>query len=423
MRRLSDDDRADLRLLRGALSDADVDSVAEYLALFHSRMPASEIIAEFGSPERILANVRENFTQTRGLIEPLLGAERAREIEAQQTRFFEVHRELLLERVRKGNIRDGHGDLRLEHVYLREGDAPKVIDCIEFNERFRYADTCADIAFLSMDFERFGRADLAERFLAAYARASSDYDLYALIDAYEGYRAYVRGKVAAFLSEDGGASHEVREKARVDARQAFLLALSKGRPALLSPAVVAVGGIIASGKSTAAARIAGLMNAPVVDADRTRKALLGVPETAKLHDDAFCGAYSQGATDRVYEEIFRRASCVLASGRPVILDASFRSRALREGARSLATRYGVPFFFVECRVGREETERRLEKRAQSPCVSDGRREVLDAFVAQWEPTEELASAEHVVLDTSRPVEATMEELNRRLPAWPAGLVG
>jgi predicted kinase len=114
---------------------------------------------------------------------------------------------------------------------------------------------------------------------------------------------------------------------------------------------------------------------------------------------------------------------VLDSGRPVILDASFRSRALREGARSLARRHGVPFFFVECRVSREEMERRLEKRAQDPCVSDGRREILDAFIATWEPTEELASAEHVLLDTSRPVDAILDTLRRRLPAWPSGLNG
>ena len=50
----------------------------------------------------------------------------------------------------QGRIREGHGDLRLEHVYF-EGHEPIVIDAIEFNERFRMADVAAEVAFLAMD--------------------------------------------------------------------------------------------------------------------------------------------------------------------------------------------------------------------------------------------------------------------------------
>ena len=423
MTRLDDAARADLRLTQGALSAQDVDSIAEYLADFHARMPTSDAISEYGSVERILGNVRENFAQTRGILDELLNPEETQEIERTQIAFFDAHRELLVERIRQGKIRDGHGDLRLEHVYLRHGRPPTIIDCIEFNERFRYADVCADIAFLSMDFERFGRADLAERLLGTYARASSDYDLYRLVDAYECYRAYVRGKVSAILGEDHGAPQHVRERARADARRAFLLSLSKGRPSLLSPSVVAVGGIIASGKSTTAAAVSSLMTAPVVDADRTRKALLGLEATAPAKDAPFCGAYSAEVTEQVYTEMFRRAAAVLESGRPVLLDASFRCRSQRARARELAREHGVPFFFLECRIGRDECLRRLDERATRPSVSDGRREILDEFAAQWEPVTELPKAEHVVVDTSQPREVTLRALGSRLPSWPPGLNG
>jgi hypothetical protein len=47
------------------------------------------------------------------------------------------------------------------------------IDSIEFNERFRFADVAADVAFLSMDLAAHGRVDLAESFLAAGARRCS----------------------------------------------------------------------------------------------------------------------------------------------------------------------------------------------------------------------------------------------------------
>jgi aminoglycoside phosphotransferase family enzyme/predicted kinase len=421
MVRLPDAQRADLMLRVGLLGAGEVEELAEHIARFHARTPTSEEIARFGRPEALLANVRENFAQTRDTIRSILGDREATEIEAKQIGFLEEHRDLLDARLRAGRIRDGHGDLRLEHVYLPPGSAPTIIDCIEFNQRFRYADVCADIAFLSMDLERLGRVDLAERLLAAYARASDDYDLYPLVNFYRGYRAYVRGKVASMLSADGGADFLTRERARKDARRSYLLALVEGREALLKPVVVAVGGIIASGKSTIAERVATMMGAPIVDADRTRKAMLGVQPTTRIDDAVWSGAYAPDFTERVYTELLRRAGCVLSSGRPVVLDATFRSRAEREAARALGRDRGVPFYFVECRVDREECRRRLHHRGGEPSVSDGRLEIFDAFVARWEPVDELPAAEHLVVDTSRPIESNAERLRDELPTWPPGL--
>ena len=110
------------------------------------------------------------------------------------------------------------------------------------------------------DLANHGRVNLAERFIARYARAASDYDLYGLVDFYESYRALVRAKVALL----GGAIAE--------ARRHVLLALSADRRALLSPSMVAVGGIIAAGKSTLAERIGDAMSAPVIGADRRERA-------------------------------------------------------------------------------------------------------------------------------------------------------
>jgi predicted kinase len=355
-------------------------------------LPTNDEIARFGTPEIILNNVRENFAQTRDGIRDHLSVREAEQIEAAQMTFVENHHDLFAERIAAGRVRDVHGDLRLEHVYFAGDGAPTIIDCIEFNERFRYADVCSDVAFLSMDFTRLGRADLAEQFLAAYARASNDYDLYRLVDFYEAYRAYVRGKVASILAADAGANLSTRELACIAARRAYLLALREGRDSLLPPAVVAVGGIIASGKSTIADRIAVMMGAPVVDADRTRKSLLGVPATTPLDGAAWSGAYGADVTDRVYAEVLRRADSVLASKRPVILDASFRSEALRGTARAFARERGVPFYFVECRVGRDEALRRLSRRAEGSSVSDGRVDIFDDFVAKWEPIAELPRA-------------------------------
>src|SRR5262249_31789082 len=159
----------------------------------------------------------------------------------------------------------------------------------------------------------------------------NDFDLYAVVDFYESYRAYVRAKIASILADDANADVEARGRAEREARKHYLLALSAERRSLLVPAVIAVGGVIACGKSTVAEA-----SAPIVDADRTRKSMLGVAATRKLHDPAWSGAYDPAFTEEVYAEVLRRAAVVLDSGRPVVIDASFRSVEMRRRARELA---------------------------------------------------------------------------------------
>jgi predicted kinase len=270
-----------------------------------------------------------------------------------------------------------------------------------------------------MDLAHRGRVDLAERFLALYARESNDFDLYPLVDFYESYRAYVRAKVSTMLAADAGAALPVRERAKRAARRYFLLALAAPRKPVLPPRVIAVGGVIATGKSTVADRLSSVIGAPVVETDRTRKHMLGARPTEKLYEGTWSGAYDPAFTEEVYDEVYRRASRVLASGRTVILDASFRSPSMRARARSLAAEHRVPFVFVECVAPRDACLARLAERAKGESVSDGRAEIFDAFVARFEPVtrNELTPGEHVVLDTSGPLDRTLAELADTLPTW------
>ena len=56
-------------------------------------------------------------------------------------------------------------------------------------------------------------------------------------------------------------------------------------------------------------------------------------------------------------------------------------------------------------------------------MSDGRLEIFDDFVAKWEPVTELSEEDHVVLDTSRPIEDSLAILRERMPVWPDELTG
>jgi hypothetical protein len=403
MRRLGVDRRADVLLQSDLLESRQVDDLASYIARFHERARCDAETSRHGDAEMIRRNVIENFEQTRSSIGEYLSAQQARAIERWQLATlcdaarFEA-------RVESGRVRDGHGDLRLEHVYFEPDERITVIDCIEFNDRFRYGDVCADIAFLSMDLAWHGRVDLAERFLARYARESNDYDLYSVVDFYESYRAFVRGKVASLLAADEDASTSARERARTEARRYFLLSLAYERPPLVGPRVVVVGGMIASGKSRVSTTIGEILAAPVVSSDRTRKHLMGRAPTDSLGTDAWSGSYAPEATEAVYAELFRLSEIILRSGRPVVIDASFRTESMRDAAVSLARRQGVPFTMIECSAPRETIHERLAARGHSGAEeSDARSDLFDEFAKHFEPMDELSKSEHQRLDTSRPL--------------------
>jgi aminoglycoside phosphotransferase family enzyme/predicted kinase len=418
MRRLPDADSAQARLERGELSPEQLRGLAHHLARFHARSPRAPEIDEHGKPDRVRRNVTENFEQAHSLLRPLVSEAQQREVEAYQLEFLSARADLFEQRIAQGRIVDGHGDLKLEHVYFDADAAPTIIDCIEFNERFRRADVCADVAFLSMDLAWRDRAVLGEGFLSAYALEANDYDLYALVDFYQSYRAYVRTKVTALSLSTRSLADNARRRLEQDARSYFQLARAAARPTLAGPRRVGVGGLIASGKSTLSRALADATGAVRIGSDRTRKWLMGVEASQSLRGDAFAGGYAEETTARVYAELLRRAEVVLGSGRSVIVDASFRTREARALARALARRRSASFHFLECRAPDEVVRHRLEQRARGHEESDARLDLLESFRARFEAVSELPASEHLVLDTSRPLAALLSQLERDLDWQP-----
>ena len=87
-----------------------------------------------------------------------------------------------------------------------------IFDAIEFNERFRYSDVAADMAFLAMDLDFKGRTDLSDFFVKKYVEYSGDKELMKLLPFYKCYRAYVRGKVVGFKLNDPNCAKKKRRK-------------------------------------------------------------------------------------------------------------------------------------------------------------------------------------------------------------------
>ena len=175
--------------------------------------------------------------------------------------------------------------------------------------------------------------------------------------------------------------------------------------------MIAVGGVIGSGKSTLAEALGQAVGVPVVSSDRVRKVLAGVRATERAPE----GAYSAAFSARTFDEVFRRAAVVLDSGRGVVLDATFRERALRLRARDLARRHGRRFLFVETVCDEATLRERLRRRATGPSVSDAGEALLERVRAEFEPVTELGAGEHVRVDTTGPPEAAVRAALEALP--------
>ncbi len=223
MRRIPDESILSNRL--DSISPEDMERVARVVADFHSR---AERVDEFGKPEVMRFNTDENFQQTEKYIGVTISKEDYEFIKERTNRFYEVYEDLFYKRMKEGRIRDGHGDIRLEHVaFLEEGVC--IFDCIEFNDRFRYGDVLNDMCFLSMELDFAGRQDLSNAYEEEYLKLTGDPEFEVFLPFFKCYRAYVRGKVTSFLLDDPHVPEEEKRKAQDKAGRLFKLARTYAR--------------------------------------------------------------------------------------------------------------------------------------------------------------------------------------------------
>src|SRR5205823_14583651 len=92
-------------------------------------------------------NWDENVFTTERFIDRTLTTEIRDHIRQYVKKFLQDNAALFKWRVAKGRIRDGHGDLHLASVCVKDRRF-QLFDCIEFAARFRCADVAAEVAFL-----------------------------------------------------------------------------------------------------------------------------------------------------------------------------------------------------------------------------------------------------------------------------------
>ncbi|MER8373956.1 AAA family ATPase [Mesorhizobium sp. M1406] len=245
------------------------------------------------------------------------------------------HSGLLDRREAAGKIRRCHGDLHLRNICLFDGE-PRLFDCIEFNDQIATVDVLYDLAFLLMDLWHRGFPQLANLVMNRYLDEADDEDGFILLPFFMAVRAAVRAHVTATQVEEGSVDSDTLT---AEARSYFDLARNFLQEA--PPRLVAIGGLSGSGKTTVAEALAAHVGAPpgarIVESDRIRKAMHGVPAETRLPDRA----YRPEVSDRVYREMAWRAGLILAEGGSVVADAVFDRPADRDRIEKAARDRGV----------------------------------------------------------------------------------
>jgi predicted kinase len=175
-------------------------------------------------------------------------------------------------------------------------------------------------------------------------------------------------------------------------------------------------GMIATGKSTLAGAWAKHKGLDSYNSDRVRKELADIVPTEKRRETVDAGIYTPEFSLKTYRALLEKAEDRLQRCKSIILDASYQYKRDRQDAKTLAGNLNCRVYFILCQCSEEEMQRRMALRSKDlTAVSDGRWEIYLQQKKRFEPPDELAPSELVVIDTEASLEDLLQELDEKLP--------
>ena len=408
-----------VRLAGGALSADEIDGLAARLARFHQETVIAAANADWGSPARIASVARDNLATITTLV-PEGGRRLARELSAWTEAELARLAPVFIARQQGGFIRDCHGDLHAGNILTLDGKV-EVFDCIDFNESLRWIDVIHDLAFITMDLHRHGRADFAARLLNRYLELTGDYEGVQLLRFYTVQRAAVRCKVALLLASQQPAGSETAAGALAEARAYLEFCQEQSRPS--AGRLMITFGFSGSGKSAFTQKLVECAGVIRLRSDLERKRMAGMAPTAR--DGAASGLYAEGMTGMTYGRLEAMARSLLASGMNVVVDATFLDPHRREAFARLAADMAVPFFIIELRASDKTLRERVASRAKEGLdPSDAGIDILDKQLAHYLPLSTAERQHAIGIDAEMPFDEAAMQLacsQIGLPTWPAGI--
>ena len=337
MRRFDEHQTLDHLAARGEITMPICRQLARVVAMMHRRAPPCANVDLTADMRTIVTQNEQEFAS----YSELFSEATLQQLHQRTDAALRNLQPLLTHRSQQGCVRHCHGDLHLRNIVMIDGD-PVPFDAIEFDDRLARTDMLYDLAFLLMDLEEKGLRAEANTILNGYLTSSDDIQIDGLptLPFYLSCRAAIRAKVAASLHALNPTARDADTRIE-DIQRIFSDAVDFLTPA--SPALIAVGGLSGTGKTTLARTLApNYGRAPGaihLRSDVERKRMFGQEETDRLGPQA----YAEHVTKRVYERLDDLALRVLRSGYWCVADAVFSRPEERAAIQAVADKAGVPF--------------------------------------------------------------------------------
>jgi aminoglycoside phosphotransferase family enzyme/predicted kinase len=384
MKRIPDENFLSYRISNKLINNDDAKKIGTQIAKkFNKINTPFEQAEEYGGFEKIKQNCEENFIQTEKYKNTFINERKFSVIKNATLSFIEKNKSLLEQRVKDGYIKDGHGDLRAEHVYFDENDNVGLIDCIEFNKRFRFNDVVSDFVFLCMELDFMGEIALSDSFLEGFFEVFNDDNSTKLVNFYKCYRAFVRAKVTCFLLEEKGEDWEAYNEKKSELDKLIDLSLFYALN-MESCKNMIFYGLMGSGKTKNSKVFCNKYPALHLSTDIQRKINAGVKPNDKIQVDFGKSIYSENNSLKLYKKLGDMVATSNKLGRACVVDGSFiKKKYLSEFVN------GHNFNFLKIKFFADDNTilKRLEKRKLKTTVSDGRPEI---FFAQKKAAEEIS---------------------------------
>ena len=344
------------------LNSTHVDQMITKVAVFHQSIAVTDESSTLGSPAQVSQQTQDNFPFVETAIKDPARLALLHQLQQWSRQQFQQLEPILVQRQAQGFVRECHGDMHLGNMLLQENEV-LVFDGIDFNERLRWTDVAAEVAFLAMDLEVRGKAEFSHRFINGYLEVTGDYQLLELLPFYLVYRAMVRAKVAAIRLAQNGLS--VNEKAQLENECRQYLSLANQYSNQGKPQLIITHGLSGSGKSHGSQFLLEQSGAIRIRSDVERKRLHGLRALETSSDHPQLDMYSIEANTKTYQRLLELAEQVITAGYSVIIDAAFLRLAERQTFQQLATQLGVPFAICWFKADVETLKQRIVERNRS----------------------------------------------------------
>ncbi|PLX71023.1 MAG: gluconate kinase [Denitrovibrio sp.] len=380
MKRIPDNAFLSNKLKNSEITSEDAFDIGVKIAELFKSAKSDPFAAEHnGSAAIVRQNCLENFHQMRDYHGKFIDKKLADFIEKQTVRFLDEFHELLDQRVKDGFVIDGHGDLRLEHIYI-EGSQFGLIDCIEFNKRFRYNDVMSEIAFLCMESDQIGDTAFSDCLMDWFLSVYNDDASSKLINFYNAYRACVRAKVACLMLSGKDESWDMYEAKKNEAAKFIDMAAVYSLSMFDTKAMIFYG-LMASGKTKNARIFAETFPVEHVNTDVVRKLMHGIDPDSNVHVDYGSDLYSKENSIKLYETLGAMAQSNRDLGRITLIDGSFSKL---EYIDHLKSNYKGEYIKMRFFAPDDVVMDRLKKRMDKVTASDGRPEIYEKQKASAE---------------------------------------